>query len=253
MGGTCARRSGFPAARLHRARLSAVTPRPAEEPPRPIRREARACWCYSRPCSSSPRCTPCSRRAPACSAIRSDTCWPSPATCWSGVPWSRCSHWGRRVSSACSRAGRTDSGNSASGHTFCCGRRSSFRSASRSCRGSRPQASRSWARPSSWEPSLALRRRSCGAVCICESSPITSGPVPAILRSPFGVWHLCPLSVLPSRYPGGPLPFLAYSVILGFCYALVARTSGSIRWCAVAHAIHDSLGLGAFASAAWFK
>ena len=69
----------------------------------------------------------------------------------------------------------------------------------------------------------------------------------------FGIWHLCPLSVLPSRYPGGPLPFLAYSVILGFCYAIVARTSGSIRWCAVAHAIHDSLGLGAFAYAAWFK
>ena len=67
----------------------------------------------------------------------------------------------------------------------------------------------------------------------------------------FGLWHLCPLSVLPSRYPGGPLLFLLYSVILGACYATAARTTRSIRWVAVSHTVHDTLGLGAFAYAAW--
>ena len=69
----------------------------------------------------------------------------------------------------------------------------------------------------------------------------------------FGLWHLCPLSVLPSRYPGGALLFLLYSVMLGVCYATTARTTRSIRWCAVSHAIHDALGLGAFAYAIWLK
>ena len=69
----------------------------------------------------------------------------------------------------------------------------------------------------------------------------------------FGLWHLCPLSVLPSRYPGGALLFLLYSVILGVCYAITARATRSIRWCAVSHAVHDALGLGAFAYATWLK
>jgi len=67
----------------------------------------------------------------------------------------------------------------------------------------------------------------------------------------FGLWHLCPLSALPSRYPGGALSFTAYSVVLGLSYAYCARRTGSIRWCTVSHCIHDALGLGAFAYAGW--
>jgi membrane protease YdiL (CAAX protease family) len=67
----------------------------------------------------------------------------------------------------------------------------------------------------------------------------------------FGLWHLCPLSVLPSRYPGGAVAFTAYSVALGLSYAYSVRRTGSIRWCTVSHCIHDALGLGAFAYASW--
>ena len=67
----------------------------------------------------------------------------------------------------------------------------------------------------------------------------------------FGLWHLCPLSALPSRYPGGALSFAGYSVALGLSYACYARRSGSIRWCTVSHSIHDALGLGALAYASW--
>jgi len=67
----------------------------------------------------------------------------------------------------------------------------------------------------------------------------------------FGVWHLCPLAALPSRYPGGALSFVAYSIALGFSYALCARRAASIRWCVVSHSIHDALGLGALAYASW--
>jgi membrane protease YdiL (CAAX protease family) len=67
----------------------------------------------------------------------------------------------------------------------------------------------------------------------------------------FGLWHLCPLSALPSRYPGGALAFAGYSVVLGLSYAYYARRTGSIRWCTVSHCIHDALGLGAFAYASW--
>lgn len=69
----------------------------------------------------------------------------------------------------------------------------------------------------------------------------------------FGVWHLCPLSVLPSRYPGGALLFLLYSTMLGMGYATTAKATGSIRWCTVSHAVHDTLGLGAVVYAAWLR
>lgn len=67
----------------------------------------------------------------------------------------------------------------------------------------------------------------------------------------FALWHLCPLSALPSRYPGGAVSFTAYSFALGLSYAYYARRTGSIRWCTVSHCIHDALGLGAFAYASW--
>jgi membrane protease YdiL (CAAX protease family) len=68
----------------------------------------------------------------------------------------------------------------------------------------------------------------------------------------FGVWHAAPLSVLPSRYPGGAFAFVAYSTVLGLSYATAARRTRSIRWVAISHCIHDTLGLGGFAYAAWF-
>lgn len=67
----------------------------------------------------------------------------------------------------------------------------------------------------------------------------------------FGFWHLCPLSVLPSRYPGGLMSFAAYSIVLGLSYASYARHSRSIFWCTVSHCVHDALGLGGFAYAQW--
>jgi membrane protease YdiL (CAAX protease family) len=67
----------------------------------------------------------------------------------------------------------------------------------------------------------------------------------------FGLWHVCPLAVVSSRYPGGSASFAAYAIALGFSYSYCARTTGSIRWCTVSHCVHDALGLGAFAYARW--
>jgi CAAX protease family protein len=67
----------------------------------------------------------------------------------------------------------------------------------------------------------------------------------------FGLWHLCPLSVVTSRYPGGSLSFAMYSVILGLSYATYARRTRSILACTVSHAIHDSLGLGGLVCVQW--
>jgi len=69
----------------------------------------------------------------------------------------------------------------------------------------------------------------------------------------FGLWHLCPLSALPSRYPGGAVTFAAYSIALGLSYAHAARRTHSIWWCTVSHGIHDSLGLGGFAYLTWLR
>jgi hypothetical protein len=85
-------------------------------------------------------------------------------------------------------------------------------------------------------------------VATFPNQPSLNSLYPAIS---FGVWHLCPLSVLPSRYPGGAMSFTAYSVALGLSYAFYARQTGSIRWCTVSHCIHDALGLGAFPYAKW--
>jgi membrane protease YdiL (CAAX protease family) len=63
----------------------------------------------------------------------------------------------------------------------------------------------------------------------------------------FAMWHVCPLSVLPSRYPGGAASFTVYSLALGLSYANCARRTRSIFWCTVSHCVHDALGLGGFA------
>jgi uncharacterized protein len=67
----------------------------------------------------------------------------------------------------------------------------------------------------------------------------------------FGLWHLCPLSVVTSRYPGGAVSFAMYSVILGLSYATHARRTRSILACTLSHAIHDSLGLGGLVYVQW--
>jgi hypothetical protein len=67
----------------------------------------------------------------------------------------------------------------------------------------------------------------------------------------FGLWHAAPLSVLSSRYPGGAIAFIVYSTLLGLSYATVASRTQSLRWVTLSHCIHDALGLGGFAYAAW--
>ena len=67
----------------------------------------------------------------------------------------------------------------------------------------------------------------------------------------FGLWHLCPLSVAPSRHAGGALAFVAYSFVLGLSYAYAARRTRSIAWSAVSHCVHDTLGLGGLAYLTW--
>jgi membrane protease YdiL (CAAX protease family) len=68
----------------------------------------------------------------------------------------------------------------------------------------------------------------------------------------FGIWHMAPLSVLPTHYPGGAAGFVVYSCLLGFSYSTVARRTQSIRWVVISHCVHDVLGLGGYAYAGWF-
>jgi membrane protease YdiL (CAAX protease family) len=69
----------------------------------------------------------------------------------------------------------------------------------------------------------------------------------------FALWHLAPLSVVSTRYPGAPYSFLLYCVLLGLSYAAYARKTGSIRWCTISHVIHDTLGMGALVYAVWLS
>ena len=63
---------------------------------------------------------------------------------------------------------------------------------------------------------------------------------PAVL---FGLWHLAPNAVHETPFPGAPYSFVLYALALGLSYGYYAFETGSIRWCTVAHAVHDSLGL----------
>lgn len=51
----------------------------------------------------------------------------------------------------------------------------------------------------------------------------------------FGLWHLSPQVVYPSKMPGGAIAFALMSISLGLVWGWVAKTTGSIRWTAVAH------------------
>lgn len=59
----------------------------------------------------------------------------------------------------------------------------------------------------------------------------------------FALWHLAPLSVRPNSLPGGSASFVVYSFVLGLSYAVAAALCGSILFVAIAHALHDTLGL----------
>lgn len=70
----------------------------------------------------------------------------------------------------------------------------------------------------------------------------------------FGLWHICPQSVLPNKLYGGVFSFVGYAIVLGLTYALSVRfTGGAIFWCTLAHILHDTFGLGGFAYAAWLS
>jgi uncharacterized protein len=61
----------------------------------------------------------------------------------------------------------------------------------------------------------------------------------------FGLWHLAPQLLNPSRNPGGALSFVGVSIALGLCWGWVAFRTGSIRRTIVAHILFDFGGLGA--------
>ena len=60
----------------------------------------------------------------------------------------------------------------------------------------------------------------------------------------FALWHLSPLSVFPSRMPGGNSAFVMVSGILGLLWGWAALRTGSIEGTSAAHALFDFAGLG---------
>lgn len=73
--------------------------------------------------------------------------------------------------------------------------------------------------------------------------------LPAVL---FAIWHIAPLAVMPNRLPGGVFSFVFYALVLGLSYGLAAHRTRSIAWPALAHILHDSLGLSGFIFAAFW-
>jgi len=67
----------------------------------------------------------------------------------------------------------------------------------------------------------------------------------------FAIWHIAPQTVVINRMPGGTFSFMSYAFLLGLSYAITVYQTKSIAWCTVAHAIHDTLGLGGFVYAVW--
>ena len=62
----------------------------------------------------------------------------------------------------------------------------------------------------------------------------------------FGLWHLSPQVVYPSKMPGGAVAFALMAIFLGLAWGWVAKTTGSIRWVAVAHVLVDFAGLAGY-------
>ena len=59
----------------------------------------------------------------------------------------------------------------------------------------------------------------------------------------FGLWHLSPQVIYPSKMSGGPLAFALMSISLGLVWGWVAKTTGSIRWTVIAHILLNFAGL----------
>lgn len=59
----------------------------------------------------------------------------------------------------------------------------------------------------------------------------------------FGLWHLAPQIVLPSRH--GRWAFVAGAVLVGSASALVSSRSGGLRWVLLPHAATDACGVTA--------
>jgi membrane protease YdiL (CAAX protease family) len=61
----------------------------------------------------------------------------------------------------------------------------------------------------------------------------------------FGLWHLAPQTIFPSRSPGGRWSFVAVATAVGLLYGRLAWNTRSIRWTTLSHVLFDSSGLGA--------
>lgn len=68
----------------------------------------------------------------------------------------------------------------------------------------------------------------------------------------FALWHICPISVIVTRFAGGIYSYLFAALLFGLSWGFYARKTGSIRWCAISHAIRDSLGIGGLIYVGWF-
>jgi membrane protease YdiL (CAAX protease family) len=60
----------------------------------------------------------------------------------------------------------------------------------------------------------------------------------------FALWHICPLIVRTNPSFGGVFSFIIFAFLLGITWGYYAFITGSIRMTIIAHAFHDSLGLG---------
>jgi membrane protease YdiL (CAAX protease family) len=61
----------------------------------------------------------------------------------------------------------------------------------------------------------------------------------------FGLWHVAPQTVAPSRHPGGSASFAVFATAVGLIYGRIAARTGSIRASTLSHALLDFSGLGA--------
>ena len=68
----------------------------------------------------------------------------------------------------------------------------------------------------------------------------------------FALWHICPLSVMTSRYSGGIISFIVISLLLGLSWGYYTIKTGSIRWSSIMHSVFDILGLGGILYSSWF-
>lgn len=60
----------------------------------------------------------------------------------------------------------------------------------------------------------------------------------------FGLWHLAPQTVFPSKGRGGALAFALMAIFLGLSWGWVAQEMGSIRWTVAAHTLNNFMALG---------